>query len=59
MTIKRGLVRFIEISVLVPAYLRLPVTEIDVQHDAIGHAIGVPGPDRRITITFTNEKARW
>jgi predicted Co/Zn/Cd cation transporter (cation efflux family) len=50
---KAGRACFIEISVLVPADLRLSVAEIDALRGEIGAAIGGAGPDRWLTITFT------
>jgi predicted Co/Zn/Cd cation transporter (cation efflux family) len=54
---KAGRARFIEISVLVPGSLTLPVAEIDAFRDEIGEAIGDPGPDRWLTIVFTSNAA--
>jgi cation diffusion facilitator family transporter len=50
---KAGRARFIEISVLVPADLRLSVAELDAMRSEIGEAIGGAGPDRWLTILFT------
>lgn len=55
---KAGRARFIEISVLVPPELSLPVTAIDAMRDEIGGAIGSAGPDRWLTITFTADAAQ-
>ena len=55
---KTGRARFIEISVLVPPDLQLPVTEIDALRNEIGRAIGGAGPDRWLTITFTADPAQ-
>lgn len=55
---KAGRGRFIEISVLVPASLTLPVAEIDDLRVEIGEAIGDPGPDRWLTIVFTADPAQ-
>jgi cation diffusion facilitator family transporter len=54
---KAGRARFIEISVLVPPELCLPVTAIDAMRAEIGRAIGGAGPDRWLTITFTADAA--
>jgi predicted Co/Zn/Cd cation transporter (cation efflux family) len=54
---KAGRARFIEIAVLVPDDLQLPVTEIDALRNEIGAAIGGAGPDRWLTITFTADPA--
>ena len=54
---KAGRARFIEISVLVPGSLTLPVSEIDEMRAEIGAAIGGPGPDRWLTIVFTANPA--
>lgn len=50
---KAGRAQFIEISVLVPSDLRVPVGEIDALRAEIGTAIGGAGPDRWLTILFT------
>jgi len=55
---KTGRARFIEISVLVPPDLCLPVTAIDAMRTEIGKAIGGAGPDRWLTITFTADPAQ-
>lgn len=55
---KAGRARFIEISVLVPSELLLPVTELDAMREEIGRAIGGAGPDRWLTIAFTADPAQ-
>jgi predicted Co/Zn/Cd cation transporter (cation efflux family) len=55
---KAGRARFIEISVLVPPELCLPVTAIDAMRTEIGKAIGGAGPDRWLTITFTADPSQ-
>jgi predicted Co/Zn/Cd cation transporter (cation efflux family) len=55
---KAGRARFIEIAVLVPGDLKLPVTEIDALREEIGRTIGGAGPDRWLTITFTADPAQ-
>ncbi len=55
---KTGRARFIEISVLVPPDLCLPVTAIDAMRTEIGEAIGGAGPDRWLTITLTADPAQ-
>jgi predicted Co/Zn/Cd cation transporter (cation efflux family) len=51
---KVGRARFIELSVLVPAsYPPATVAHFDTLRAEIGAAIGEPGPDRWLTITFT------
>ncbi|WP_295406059.1 cation transporter [uncultured Thiocystis sp.] len=50
---KTGRACFIEISVLVPPDLCLPVTGIDAMRTEIGAALGDAGPDRWLTIVFT------
>ncbi|NCA68901.1 MAG: cation transporter [Sphingobacteriia bacterium] len=50
---KSGRARFIEIAVLVPSDLCLPVSDIDALREEIGTSIGDPGPDRWLTIIFT------
>jgi predicted Co/Zn/Cd cation transporter (cation efflux family) len=55
---KAGRARFIEISVLVPATLSLPVARIDAMRAEIGQAIGDAGPDRWLTIVFTADPAQ-
>jgi predicted Co/Zn/Cd cation transporter (cation efflux family) len=50
---KAGRARFIEISVLVPPDLTLPVSAIDALRAEIGDAIGGAGQDRWLTIVFT------
>jgi len=50
---KAGRARFIEISVLVPESLTLPVSQIDAMRAEIGTEIGEAGPDRWLTIVFT------
>lgn len=55
---KAGRARFIEISVLVPGSLTLPVAQIDAMRAEIGAAIGDAGPDRWLTIVFTADPAQ-
>lgn len=55
---KAGRAQFIEISVLVPADLSVPVSEIDALRGEIGQAIGGAGPDRWLTILFTADPAQ-
>ena len=55
---KAGRACFIEISVLVPPELCLPVSAIDAMRSEIGEAIGGAGPDRWLTITFTADAAQ-
>ncbi|KAA6186701.1 cation transporter [Thiohalocapsa marina] len=50
---KSGRACFIEISVLVPPDLSLPVKTIDALRAEIGASIGGAGPDRWLTIVFT------
>lgn len=55
---KAGRAQFIEISVLVPSDLRVPVGEIDALRAEIGAAIGGAGPERWLTILFTADPAQ-
>lgn len=56
---KVGRARFIEISILVPPGLpALPVSEFDRMRREIGDAIGGEGPERWLTITFTEDPAQ-
>ncbi len=55
---KAGRAQFIEISVLVPRDLRVPVAEIDALRGEIGTAIGEAGPERWLTILFTADPAQ-
>lgn len=55
---KAGRARFIEISVLVPSDLTLPITAFDALRAEIGEAIGGAGPDRWLTIIFTADPAQ-
>ena len=55
---KAGRACFIEISVLVPPELRLPVATLDAMRAEIGAAIGGEGPDRWLTISFTADAAQ-
>lgn len=55
---RAGRARFIEITVLVPADLSLPVAAIDALRGEIGTAIGGAGPDRWLTISFTADRAQ-
>jgi cation diffusion facilitator family transporter len=50
---KTGRARFIEIAILVPPDLSLPVSAIDAMRAEIGEAIGGAGSDRWLTIIFT------
>jgi predicted Co/Zn/Cd cation transporter (cation efflux family) len=50
---KAGRAQFIEISVLVPPDLRVPVAEIDAVRVEIGTAIGEARPECWLTIFFT------
>jgi predicted Co/Zn/Cd cation transporter (cation efflux family) len=53
---RTGRARFIEISVLVPGDLVLPVAELDALRAEIGAAIGGEGPDRWLTVMFTSSR---
>ncbi|TVQ85464.1 MAG: cation transporter [Chromatiaceae bacterium] len=55
---RAGRARFIEITVLVPTDLSLPVTAIDAMRAEIGAAIGGAGPERWLTISFTADPAQ-
>jgi len=55
---KAGRAHFIEISVLVPPELCVPVTAIDGMRAEIGEAIGGNGPNRWLTIIFTADPAQ-
>lgn len=56
---KVGRARFIEISILVPpGYPALPVSEFDRMRREIGDAIGDDGPERWLTISFTEDPAQ-